>query len=179
MAQLTEQEREFLRESNAIEREYSDEALEDSIKAWQYAKDNRKNLTEEVILNIHKILMQRLTPEIAGKFRDCPVYISKKDGYEEVSSHRSIETNIAKWMQYRFVKRHIAQIKWSHIEFELIHPFEDGNGRVGRILMNLQILNANKDLWIIHTGFEQKVYYKWFNEPIAKELKEKLNGKNK
>ncbi len=55
-------------------------------------------------------------------------------------------------------------IKNSHIFFEKLHPFEDGNGRTGRILMNLQKLNEELPLLIIHEGEEQMEYYKWFKE---------------
>ena len=53
-------------------------------------------------------------------------------------------------------------IEQDHIWFEKIHPFEDGNGRTGRILMNIQRLNAGLPLLIIHEGKEQMEYYKWF-----------------
>jgi len=49
-----------------------------------------------------------------------------------------------------------------YIEFEEIHPFEDGNGRTGRILMNLQRIKLGLSLLIIHEGKEQMEYYKWF-----------------
>ena len=56
----------------------------------------------------------------------------------------------------------MPMIKDWHIQFEHIHPFEDGNGRVGRILMNLQLLNEGLPILVIHQGEEQKRYYKWF-----------------
>ncbi|MGI6154084.1 MAG: Fic family protein [Christensenellaceae bacterium] len=37
----------------------------------------------------------------------------------------------------------ITEIANAHIEFERIHPFKDGNGRTGRIVMNQMLLNKN------------------------------------
>jgi DNA phosphorothioation-dependent restriction protein DptG len=51
-----------------------------------------------------------------------------------------------------------------HIEFEGIHPFEDGNGRVGRILLNVHRISVGLPILIIHEGAEQMKYYEWFRE---------------
>jgi hypothetical protein len=56
------------------------------------------------------------------------------------------------------------QMGWkkAHVAFETIHPFVDGNGRIGRILMNWQRLQEGLPILIIHEGPEQMEYYKWF-----------------
>jgi Fic family protein len=63
-----------------------------------------------------------------------------------------------------------------HIKFEEIHPFEDGNGRVGRILWNIQRLMLGLPLKIIHTGKEQFDYYKIFNKTYVNTLEEKIKN---
>ena len=62
-------------------------------------------------------------------------------------------------------------IKRWHIQFEHIHPFEDGNGRTGRILMNLQLRKRGLPIMVIHEGKEQSEYYKWFKESSEKTSK--------
>ncbi len=52
-------------------------------------------------------------------------------------------------------------IKIAHVEFERIHPFEDGNGRVGRIVMNWQRLKAGLHVLVIRE-VDKLEYYKWF-----------------
>ena len=54
--------------------------------------------------------------------------------------------------------------KDTHIMFENIHPFEDSNGRTGRILYNIHRLNLGLPIHIIHEGDEQMEYYKWFQK---------------
>ena len=153
---------EFLKESNAIEREYSEQALEDSRDAWEYAK-NKKKISITQILDIHRRLMKNINPIIAGKIRNVPVYVGNRECLEF--------WNINKTLKYLITIKPSTEegIRDWHIEFEKCHPFIDGNGRTGRILMNFQRLKIGLPILIIHEGKEQQEYYKWFK---VKELKE-------
>ncbi len=169
----------FLWESNAIESEYSKEALEDAKKAWEYIKDVDE-LKISDILEVHHLLAHRIDPRIAGKIRTCSVSIGG-----EVKKFRGVPVI---WSQLEELCEKINEdfillpvnlktkegrdteeelCKQGHVIFEEIHPFEDFNGRVGRILMNwhrvqkgLPILNIHSD-WPKEGG-ETAKYYKWF-----------------
>ena len=172
MKTLTKKEIDFLRESNAIEGEYSSEALTDSMTAWEYAK--KKDISIKAILYIHRILMRHLNPRIAGKIRDVDVWVGGRKGYNpkiikdelnilcEKSNNLRLVTGNSLSTEKRERDYKELWIKNWHIEFEKIHPFEDGNGRTGRILMNLQRLKLGLPLLIIHEGKEQIGYYRWF-----------------
>ena len=166
---------EFLEHSNFIESEYSSEALDDAVEAWDYAFD--KPFSVNLILDIHKILMKRLRPDIAGRFRKCDVWIdgerkkfiheSKfKEDIKDLISGMVCSTKYWTPMAHaQFPKEEHA--KECHIDFEKIHPFEDGNGRVGRIIYNLHRLKLGLPIHVIHEGDEQMDYYKWFQNPIS------------
>jgi len=49
-----------------------------------------------------------------------------------------------------------------HINFEKIHPFIDGNGRIGRMLLNWQRVKLGLPVLVIKES-EKQEYYKWFN----------------
>lgn len=155
---------EFLKESNKIEREYSEEALDDAKESWEYAKvmiPKGRKIDAEYIQTVHKFLMKRLDSRIAGKIRKCDVWIGGRKGFnpEEIQEELRLLCNHGLYptLSEDLIKR------W-HIEFEKIHPFEDGNGRTGRIIMNIQRLKIGLPLLIIHEGEEQQEYYKWFKE---------------
>lgn len=160
---------EFLKESNKIEGEYSEEALDDSEDAWEYAKvmiPIGMKIDVQYIKTIHKFLMKRLDSRIAGKIRKCDVSIAGRLGINP----EEIEEELFKWCErgnIRFLNSPkdiaINEIEKIHVEFEKIHPFEDGNGRTGRILMNIQRLRSHIDILIIHEGKEQQNYYRWFH----------------
>jgi len=156
----------FLRESNAIEGVYSNDALEDAISAWEFAYKNRNNITVDYILGIHKLLMSRLRPDIAGKIRDCDVFIGGERKF--FISESLIKGDLMMKVCFEMIAKgnfdKEDKAKQAHIAFEYIHPFEDGNGRVGRILYNIHRLNFGLDAHIIHEGEEQYEYYKWFKQ---------------
>jgi cell filamentation protein len=154
---------EFLQQSNWIENERSKEALEDAQLAWKYAYKNRDNITVHYVLEIHRLLMHRLRPDIAGKIRNCDVMV----GGHLCTNPDFVERMLFLWTdsigKFAYYQTDVeASIKYEHIAFEAIHPFEDGNGRVGRILYNIHRLKLGLPIHIIHEGEEQMEYYKWF-----------------
>lgn len=163
--------REILRHSNFIEREYSNIALEDALRAWKYAKANIDKIDVEYILTIHYLLMRRIRPDIAGKIRTCDVWIGGQ--LKTFISEHLIKSDLMMKVVYEMLANIIGDIekkaKDVHIAFEYIHPFEDGNGRVGRILYQIHRLKLGLQLKMI-TGpaqgaemtQDQIEYYKLF-----------------
>lgn len=162
-----QQEIEFLEQSNAIEGEYSEGSLRCAMDAWSYAKD-LKEMSPVAILNIHGELMKELRPDIAGQLRDCVVYIGgKRLPNLGVPYLRSKLFDHCEAMNGTIEMKDTPSIveavpRYFHVDFEHLHPFEDGNGRVGRIIMNWHRLQLGLDLLIIHEGEEQREYYSWF-----------------
>ena len=150
--------REFLKESNHIEREYDDIAHDDAYKAWKFLETlDELNVTR--ILEVHNILMKRLNPGIAGRLRNCDVRV----GYKVCPSFLQVGELLDKWLEMHSKAKTEEDIKLAHIAFEGIHPFEDGNGRIGRIIYNWQRVKEGLPIHIIHEGEEQWEYYTWFN----------------
>lgn len=162
----------FLRESNAIEQEYSEEALEDAKLAWEYCMQ-QDQLTFEVVLEIHRLLLRRLRPDIAGRLRKSDVYIAgnrKKYTDEALLLWELGSVLNAMWLsltsegrQTRIPFRLAAK---AHVMFEECHPFDDGNGRTGRIVYNWHRLKLNLPIHVIHRGKEQGEYYLWFRNGV-------------
>ena len=155
----------FLRESNYIEKEYSEEAFEDAVKAWEYM-EKQSELTLMVILKTHKILLKRLDPVIAGKLRSCDVSVGGKTkryiGVSDIVNRLSRLFNMIPLEPCPEKKFNEKYAKEAHVMFEDIHPFRDGNGRVGRIIYNWNRQKLGLPIHVIHEGAEQSEYYKWF-----------------
>jgi len=159
----------FLIESNLIENEDSREATEDALLAWKYVEGLDQIATKDV-LEIHRILMKRLRKDIAGKWRNCEVYIGgfRKDNLGPVVFENKVQEALV-WVNAPHNHDNEEYARRCHVMFENIHPFEDGNGRVGRILYNWQRLKLDLPVHVIHADYfekhdagEQWEYYQWF-----------------
>ena len=157
-------EEQFLYESNLIENETSDEAFEDAKMAWNYAVANKRKINVQMILQIHRLLMKRLDPRIAGHLRMCDVWIGgNKKGFLTTGI---LEEQLELVCQEINAKKENPSESWCkevHVMFEDIHPFEDGNGRVGRILYNFHRLKLGLGIDVIWDD-EKQDYYKWFKK---------------
>jgi hypothetical protein len=111
----------------------------------------------------------KLLTKYRGVLRDCPVYVGGKEAMKaDMLNHALLE-----WC--RAMNKVIADTplisprkeKTSrdlHVSYEKIHPFVDGNGRTGRMLMNWWRVREGLPLLVIHEGKEQREYYKWFKQ---------------
>ena len=114
--------------------------------AFLYVQDIAKKdmpLSESVIKNIHSlVLMNR--PEDKGVYRRIPVRIM--GAFTEPVQPYLIEPKMTELLQSDNERKgaihDIERIARFHLEFEGIHPFIDGNGRTGRLLMNLELIKC-------------------------------------
>ncbi|MFA5887480.1 MAG: Fic family protein [Candidatus Nanoarchaeia archaeon] len=110
--------------------------------AFDYMLEYRGDITRKFILAIHQIIIKEtLRQDLIGqegKYRNVQVYIR---GVKEVPPPPSaVPVEMRKllfWYSTNKQKLHpLVVASYFHIAFELIHPFVDGNGRAGRLLMN-------------------------------------------
>lgn len=152
---LSDDEVEFLTQSNLIEGE--DDNITQPALAWEFVKF-QKHLTNQVIRKAHKVLMiDKDYPPPRGYYRNL-AQINVRVGGRQGVDHSRVQLAMDHWLE------HYQEWGWklAHINFEKIHPFADGNGRIGRILMNWQRLQEDLPILIIHVGEEQQNYYQWF-----------------
>ena len=109
--------------------------------ATLYLIDNpEKEISVELILKLHKILLSNIRNEIAGRFRAGHEWV-------RVGTHIGANPEFVNSLMYELVKKYNAKddtyflekIAYFHAEFENIHPFGDGNGRIGRLIANEQL----------------------------------------
>ncbi len=123
-----------------------DREIVNSFDALNFAFSRRMRWNTASVKKIHKILFQGLEDDIAGKYKrennivGAGGITSITTPKEQVSSEMK---RLMTWLNKMRKKTYppILALKL-HWKFEQIHPFQDGNGRVGRILFNALLLNS-------------------------------------
>lgn len=127
-------------------------------------KSQEKEIDKEIILLLHQMLMSGIDDNIAGRFRKPGEYVRIGTHVAPAPEHveRLIQSIVLEYSS-DFDKYFIDKIAKFHLEFETIHPFCDGNGRIGRILICYQLLRLGFPLLIIRNK-EKAEYYRSFDE---------------
>ena len=98
-----------------------------------------KPISEDDVLHLHKLFFQSIDAENAGKYRQKNVIITGTDYLPP--DYREVPVLMAKHIEnLNKDPKHRHPLEWAgdlHAEFESIHPFIDGNGRIGRLLLNV------------------------------------------
>jgi Fic family protein len=124
--------------------------------------DSNEPLTERVIKQIHSLVLIN-EPMSKGVYRNVSVYIrgAKHAPPQPYLIQTQMETLIR---DYGASNKHVIEnIAEFHLRFEGIHPFIDGNGRTGRLLMNFELMKAGY-LPITITYADRKKYYNCFDD---------------
>ncbi len=127
-------------------------------------KAKEQELTLDIILSLHQMLIANIRDDIAGRFR-------KDKEFVRVGSHiapppQEIHERLQNMIVEHNSNNHlniINRIAKLHLTFEYIHPFIDGNGRIGRVLNNY-ILIREGFVPINIKYIDRNKYYEAFNE---------------
>lgn len=148
---------------------------------------NGRKLSENFIKDIHERTALDCQPRIRGSYRVAPVYIrgSLTEPVEPIQIRELMPTLL---YAYQNSDAHpIAKAAAFHAMFENIHPFQDGNGRTGRLILNYMLQKAGYppialkhdakqdykkalEEWQVHGN--PKIFLDIVNDCVMDELKE-------
>ncbi len=125
----------------------------------------KHELTVKLILDLHKMLLTNIDDSIAGRFRSGKewVRVGNHLGANPLFVNSLMEELVANF-NGNDERYFLDKIAFFHAEFETIHPFSDGNGRLGRVLINLQLTNFGLPPIIIQNKSKHTEYYPLFNK---------------
>ncbi|MGO3702184.1 MAG: Fic family protein [Candidatus Saccharimonadales bacterium] len=132
-------------------------------KVTEYLLENQdQELDIELILRLHGILLASIQDDWAGRFRRGKEWV-------RVGNHMGANPDLVSGLMSGLVQKYhqddtyfLDKIAWFHAEFETIHPFSDGNGRIGRVLINQQLMALGYPPIIIPNKGKKTDYYPAF-----------------
>ena len=173
-SKLTEDQTRYIYETNTILFEentvvHVDDILETTnhFKLVDYMLDIAKNeLSEDMIKTFHKILKEG-TSDSKKEWFNVGEYKQKANevGNIKTTLQKNVQRDMNKLIEWynSLEKVKIEDIIEFHYRFECIHPFQDGNGRVGRIIMFKECLKNNIIPFII-LDKDKLFYYRGLKE---------------
>lgn len=139
-----------------------------------------QELTLDVIISLHKMLISNIRDDVAGRFR-------KGNELVRVGSHiaphpREIKERLENMFAEYNANSHesvVKRIAKLHLTFEYTHPFVDGNGRIGRVLNNYLLIREGFVPINIKFIDRAKYYdaFKEFDEKGKTEIMEEIVAK--
>lgn len=133
-------------------------------RVLSFGNRSQEELTKEMIILLHQMLIGNIDDKIAGNLR-------KKGEYVRVGSFIALAPeHIEQMLEEALIDYSsdqttyfVDKISQFHLQFEIIHPFNDGNGRIGRVIINYQLYRLGFP-GIIVRAKEKIVYYRSFVE---------------
>ncbi len=107
------------------------------VLAYIQSKAKERELDLDVMLLLHRMLLSNIRDDIAGRFREGDEWVQVANHIACDPSH--IEDKLHEMLNTYLVtptENIIKRMAKFHLSFEYIHPFVDGNGRIGRVLNN-------------------------------------------
>ena len=122
-------------------------------------------LDVETILLLHRMLIGGIDDTITGRLRKSNEYVRVGTHIAPAPEHIEalLDTLLVEYTgadDIYFLER----VSRFHLEFERIHPFVDGDGRIGRVLINLQLAKFGFPPLIIRNKGKRDYYYPAFRE---------------
>ena len=120
----------------------------------------KHTISEHLIKSLHSIILEDIDKEIAGAYRKTDVFITGSD--HKPPSPLDVPAKMSElisWSKKNHNKLNIIEFAaLFHHKFVQIHPFQDGNGRAGRLLMNIFLMQGGYPLTIIQNNDRKKYY---------------------
>ena len=158
-------------------------------EAVKFIRENKEQVSLDLIKKLHKIVFKN-SKDFAGDFRKKGIEVVIRNAFGDIvhvgapsNRVRGLLRELIEWYSKNKKKYHgLILATVIHNQFETIHPFADGNGRVGRLLLNNILLkhglppvnislDNRKEYYLALQGYQKKGNLRPMIELVLKEYK--------
>jgi Fic family protein len=120
---------------------------------------HREPLDLDRIRLLHRMLLSNIDELIAGRFRAAGEYVRVGTHIAPAPEHlEALLSDMLTTFESSVSTRPSERVARLHLEFERIHPFNDGNGRIGRVLINYALYRLGFPPVIVRNKGKEKYY---------------------
>jgi Fic family protein len=178
-SKLTQEETRYIYETNTISNQGASINIDDIMetvnhfKCFTYILDKSNyRLSEKLIKDLHKMLKENTSDSKKDWFAvgDYKKLINEVGGKETTKPHEVSNQMKELLNNYNKIEKvNFEDIIAFHYNFEIIHPFQDGNGRIGRLIMFKECLKNNIVPFIVQDQLKEFYYRGLLNWKSEKE----------
>lgn len=134
------------------------------VTEYRRTKAKDSELNKDLILLLHQMLTGGIDDAIAGRFREQGEYVRVGTHIAPAPEHveRMVDDILVEYSS-DLGSYFLDKIARFHLDFETIHPFCGGSGRLGRVLINFQLIQLGLPRLIIRNS-EKERYYQAFRD---------------
>ena len=159
-----EETREIIKEGTAPNKPLRDiKETEAHNRVFLNMLEQSKKVSEQLLLDWHNSIFKETKNEIAGKYRDILVRVGDYLAPDWQDVKKLMKRLIKEMHFFESRVNPVELAALAHYRFEKIHPFVDGNGRIGRLLLNY-ILWKNEYPMLVIEYKNRKSYNKAFKK---------------
>ncbi len=140
-------------------------------------KVKEREINSDLLIFLHQMLIGSIDDKIAGRFRQKGEYVRVGTHIAPPPEHidRMVESLFEEYTG-SLEGFAIDKIAKFHLDFETIHPFNDGNGRIGRVIINYQLQRLGFPVIILRDREKQDYYegFRIYNDKKETKLMEKV-----
>jgi len=131
-------------------------------------EDGAGVVTSDSILGWHRTLLSGIRDDCAGRYRRAGEWV-RVGGHLGANPEfvPGLMGDLLRWYDHSEQVWFLDRIAKFHLEFEVIHPFVDGNGRLGRVLINQQLQSLGWPPLMIRDKGKHENYYPLFSGYIV------------
>ena len=158
-------------------------------KTIEYANDQLKSgcgINYELVNNMHRIILDsvRGSDKMPGEIRKTQNWIGPKGSTLETATFippvpediYGLLSNLYEYMNNSYIDPLFINIALSHLQFETIHAYKDGNGRLGRALIPVQMAMLDNNLPVLYMSEVLELYKPSYQRNMMEARKGNISG---